>query len=256
MSRARHAGRGGATGAFSLALSVGPAAGLFFRDERHRDDREAPAAQGAAAIQGRRHGSRPLSRHRGHAFPRPGLRGHRDQAPGCGLPRDVHRPQAVLRRRRRALVPAPLAEDREDRGRPDRRREPRQALLLARESGKEGARQGQAVRGQAILGRCRRHPRGSFRRSSRGGSRGSRGAGRRAAEPDEQPEPEAVSEAEPSPPRRTGKRLLSFDRRIGARYVVGADEAGRGSLAGPLLVAGVLLDYECSAARGFVRSRC
>ncbi len=52
----------------------------------------------------------------------------------------------------------------------------------------------------------------------------------------------------PSPPRRTGKKLLSFDRRIGARYVVGADEAGRGSLAGPLLVAGVLLDYE--ALRG------
>src|SRR5579859_2052060 len=52
----------------------------------------------------------------------------------------------------------------------------------------------------------------------------------------------------PSPTRRTGKRLLSFDRRIGARYVVGADEAGRGSLAGPLLVAGVLLDYD--ALRG------
>src|SRR6202008_4405389 len=51
-----------------------------------------------------------------------------------------------------------------------------------------------------------------------------------------------------SGPRRTGKKLLSFDRGIGARYVVGADEAGRGSLAGPLLVAGVLLDYE--ALRG------
>ena len=50
------------------------------------------------------------------------------------------------------------------------------------------------------------------------------------------------------PARRTGQRLLSFDRRIGARYVVGADEAGRGSLAGPLLVAGVLFDY--SSLRG------
>ena len=28
------------------------------------------------------------------------------------------------------------------------------------------------------------------------------------------------------------------------RFVAGADEAGRGSLAGPLVVAGVLLDYE------------
>jgi ribonuclease HII len=46
-------------------------------------------------------------------------------------------------------------------------------------------------------------------------------------------------------PRRTGKRLLSFDRRLGVRFVAGADEAGRGSLAGPLVVAGVLLDYAC-----------
>src|SRR5688572_8648636 len=44
--------------------------------------------------------------------------------------------------------------------------------------------------------------------------------------------------------RRTGRKLLAFDRRLGARFVAGADEAGRGSLAGPLVVAGVLLDYE------------
>ena len=44
---------------------------------------------------------------------------------------------------------------------------------------------------------------------------------------------------------RTGQRLLRFDRRLGARLVAGADEAGRGSLAGPLVVAGVLLDYGC-----------
>lgn len=43
--------------------------------------------------------------------------------------------------------------------------------------------------------------------------------------------------------RRTGRTLLGFDRRLGARLVAGADEAGRGSLAGPLVVAGVLLDY-------------
>ena len=48
--------------------------------------------------------------------------------------------------------------------------------------------------------------------------------------------------------KRTGQRLLKFDRRLGARFVAGADEAGRGSLAGPLLVAGVLLDY--NALRG------
>jgi len=45
--------------------------------------------------------------------------------------------------------------------------------------------------------------------------------------------------------KRTGQKLLGFDRRLGARYVAGADEAGRGSLAGPLVVAGVLFDYAC-----------
>jgi ribonuclease HII len=43
--------------------------------------------------------------------------------------------------------------------------------------------------------------------------------------------------------RRTGRKLPKFDRKLGARFVAGADEAGRGPLAGPLLVAGVLLDY-------------
>jgi len=44
--------------------------------------------------------------------------------------------------------------------------------------------------------------------------------------------------------KRTGRKLLAFDRRLGVRFVAGADEAGRGSLAGPLVVAGVLFDYE------------
>ena len=48
--------------------------------------------------------------------------------------------------------------------------------------------------------------------------------------------------------RSTGQRLLAHDRRLGVRFVAGADEAGRGSLAGPLVVAGVLLDYD--ALRG------
>src|SRR5579862_4240020 len=45
-------------------------------------------------------------------------------------------------------------------------------------------------------------------------------------------------------PRPTGSRLLAFDRRQGGRFVAGADEAGRGPLAGPLVVAGVLFDLE------------
>ena len=43
--------------------------------------------------------------------------------------------------------------------------------------------------------------------------------------------------------KRTGQRLLRYDRNLGGRLVAGADEAGRGPLAGPLVVAGVLLDY-------------
>jgi ribonuclease HII len=45
--------------------------------------------------------------------------------------------------------------------------------------------------------------------------------------------------------KATGQKLLRYDRKLGARFVAGTDEAGRGSLAGPLVVAGVLLDYAC-----------
>jgi ribonuclease HII len=47
------------------------------------------------------------------------------------------------------------------------------------------------------------------------------------------------------PKKRPGPKLLRFDRNLGGRFVAGADEAGRGPLAGPLVVAGVLLDYAC-----------
>jgi ribonuclease HII len=43
--------------------------------------------------------------------------------------------------------------------------------------------------------------------------------------------------------RRT-QRLFAFDRGLGTRLVAGTDEAGRGSLAGPLVAAAVLIDYE------------
>src|SRR2546423_100708 len=32
--------------------------------------------------------------------------------------------------------------------------------------------------------------------------------------------------------KRTGRKLLAFDRKLGGRFVAGADEAGRGPLAG------------------------
>jgi ribonuclease HII len=54
----------------------------------------------------------------------------------------------------------------------------------------------------------------------------------------------------PRPPKRrrnpakSGRRLFAFDRQFGYRYVAGADEAGRGCLAGPLFAAAVLFDLE------------
>ncbi len=48
---------------------------------------------------------------------------------------------------------------------------------------------------------------------------------------------------------RPGRRLIGHDRTLGARFVAGADEAGRGCLAGPLVAAGVLLDLELIGPR-------
>jgi ribonuclease HII len=47
----------------------------------------------------------------------------------------------------------------------------------------------------------------------------------------------------------SGRRLFAFDRRLGCRLIAGADEAGRGCLAGPLVAAGVLFDYDALTTR-------
>ena len=44
--------------------------------------------------------------------------------------------------------------------------------------------------------------------------------------------------------KATGRRLFQHDRRLGVRWVAGADEAGRGCLAGPLVAAAVLFDLD------------
>jgi ribonuclease HII len=44
--------------------------------------------------------------------------------------------------------------------------------------------------------------------------------------------------------RGTGRKLFQHDRALGVRFVAGADEAGRGCLAGPLVAAAVLFDLE------------
>ncbi len=49
--------------------------------------------------------------------------------------------------------------------------------------------------------------------------------------------------------RTSGRRLFAYDRRLGVRWVAGADEAGRGCLAGPLVAAGVLFDVESLTTR-------
>jgi ribonuclease HII len=48
---------------------------------------------------------------------------------------------------------------------------------------------------------------------------------------------------------RSGQRLFAFDRRLGQRLVAGADEAGRGCLAGPLVAAAVMFDYDALTTR-------
>ena len=49
--------------------------------------------------------------------------------------------------------------------------------------------------------------------------------------------------------RSSGRRLFAFDRKLGVRFVAGADEAGRGCLAGPLVAAAVLFDTESLTTR-------
>jgi ribonuclease HII len=55
--------------------------------------------------------------------------------------------------------------------------------------------------------------------------------------------PRAKAKAKPKK-KRGGRKLFQHDRALGVRWVAGADEAGRGCLAGPLVAAAVLFDYE------------
>jgi ribonuclease HII len=60
---------------------------------------------------------------------------------------------------------------------------------------------------------------------------------------------EPRSRRRPRTKRRTGRRLFQFDRGLGVRWIAGADEAGRGCLAGPLAAAAVLFDMEALGVR-------
>jgi ribonuclease HII len=68
-----------------------------------------------------------------------------------------------------------------------------------------------------------------------------------AATPDETPQAEAQAPRAVKKRRKRaypGRRLFAFDRELGVRFVAGADEAGRGCLAGPLVAAAVLFDLD------------
>lgn len=67
-----------------------------------------------------------------------------------------------------------------------------------------------------------------------------------AVQPASEPEPhgERARAGRRRRARPTGRRLFAFDRELGRRFVAGADEAGRGCLAGPLVAAAVLFDLE------------
>src|SRR5256886_6820296 len=56
--------------------------------------------------------------------------------------------------------------------------------------------------------------------------------------------PPSESERSKPRPKRSGRKLFAFDRSFERRFIAGADEAGRGSLAGPLVAAAVLFDFE------------
>ena len=84
---------------------------------------------------------------------------------GSRRARDLHRPQAVVRRRRRADLPGALAEDRAARGRRARRRAPGEALLPAR-PGRQARPSRRAALGDRGRPRARRRGRASRTRST------------------------------------------------------------------------------------------
>jgi ribonuclease HII len=69
------------------------------------------------------------------------------------------------------------------------------------------------------------------------------------AVPDRVPATAPSRQRRPKGKRRTGRRLFQFDRGLGVRWIAGADEAGRGCLAGPLVAAAVLFDVEAIGVR-------
>jgi len=93
------------------------------------------------------------------------------------------------------------------------------------------------------------------------GARGASGIARDAASAGSPPAKSANPARSSARARRrarrdsSGRRLFAFDRRLGVRQIAGADEAGRGCLAGPLVAAAVLFDQDAITTRELLSLR-
>ena len=184
----------------------------------------------------------------GTAQAHPGLRGHRHRPPGQRRARDLHRPQAVVRRRRRADLPGPLAEDRAARGRRPRRRPPGEALLPARprrqarpgrraplgDRGRPRPRRGRGAGGDRLRGR---RPGGGRARRRPPRARRPRGRRARPRQAEEDAERSRTSPPRAEPPtsrRRTSPRRGVRSRRRGrgcrGTQLIPKPTTGRGAL--------------------------
>ncbi|CAA9365278.1 MAG: LSU ribosomal protein L19p, partial [uncultured Nocardioidaceae bacterium] len=113
-------------------------------DQRHRRARCGIAARRHPGVPSGRHAEGPRPGRRGQPVPGAGVPGRLHPDPGLRRRPHLHGAQGVLRRRRRADLPAAHPGHREDRGRHPRRRPPREAVLPA-----QPARQGRQDQGEA-----------------------------------------------------------------------------------------------------------
>ena len=128
-------------------------------------------------------------------------------------PRDVHRPQGQLRRRRRAHVPRPLADHRQDRGRQPRRRPPGEALLPARPGREGGEGQGEA-----------RLTLGHGLTADRGGSPSERRGPRAVRDRDRAPALQGVPRRPPDVLVRRRDRASLLSRERGRRWTCSTED--------------------------------
>ena len=131
----------------------------MMRTARKGTDRQAHRRAGRPRFRARRHAARERQGDRRQPRARAGLRGRVHRAQERRHELVVHGAQDLLRRGRRARLPAVSPAHRLDRGRAPRRRAPRQALLPARPHRQEGAHHREGRRSAPRSARRRRPPR-------------------------------------------------------------------------------------------------